>query len=470
MRFKNFTETELNEQHLDVLRALGRAIGVKSPTSKNKFQLIREIMAIRSGEMAAVMPAKKGAPPKIEVDLSQFLITENDNPLGIMPVDRSLHFADCKKEAADMTVEGIFEDVQTYGFLRANNFDNSADDAYMPPHLIRKYNVRRGDRVRAVAKFVKDNELPAIQNVISVNGCPTEDAEKRANFDELVPCYPTEKLKLERVDDADMTARIIDLFAPIGKGQRGLIVAPPKTGKTTLLKNVAKAIEQNYPKVKLIVLLVDERPEEVTDLKRSIKGEVVYSTFDESAEHHVKIAELVASRAKGLVEMGKDVVVLLDSITRLARAYNNVVESSGKVLSGGIDPTALHGPKRFFGSARNIENGGSLTVIATALVETGSRMDDVIYEEFKGTGNMEIHLSRALSERRIFPAIDLYKSGTRKEELLLSPSEIDAARKLRRILADKQDAILNLTDVLQKTKGNEDLISKIDAWLKLFDK
>ena len=257
---------------------------------------------------------------------------------------------------------------------------------------------------------------------------------------------------------------------PIGKGQRGLIVAPPKTGKTSLLKMIAQSIEQNHPEIKLIVLLIDERPEEVTDIKRTIKSEVVFSTFDEGADHHVRTAELVINRAKRLVESGKDVVILLDSITRLTRAYNSIVESSGKTLSGGLDPVAMQGPKRFFGSARNVEEGGSLTILSTALIDTGSRMDDVIYEEFKGTGNMEIHLSRQLSEKRIFPAIDLVRSGTRREELLLSQKQLDASYKLREILSERADAIDSLIDMIKKTKDNADLIEKADAWIKLYQK
>ncbi|MBQ7642916.1 MAG: transcription termination factor Rho, partial [Clostridia bacterium] len=294
---------------------------------------------------------------------------------------------------------------------------------------------------------------------------------KRTNFDDLIPYYPTKRLKLENATNADDVAiRCIDLFAPIGKGQRGLIVAPPKAGKTTLLKKIAQAIESNYPDVKLIILLIDERPEEVTDIKRSVKGEVVFSTFDENAEHHIRAAELVINRAKRLVEVGQDVVILMDSITRLARAYNNTIDSSGKTLSGGLDPAALNGPKRFFGAARNIDDGGSLTVLSTALIETGSRLDDVIYEEFKGTGNMEIHLSRELSEKRIFPAIDLYKSGTRKDELLLSEKELATVYKLRKILSERSDATDTLIEMMKKSKNNDDLISKIDVWMQLYRK
>ena len=335
---------------------------------------------------------------------------------------------------------------------------------------IKKYKLRRGDKIKAKVKFVRENDLAALQEVVLINDLDPDLFLNRSNFDDLLPCYPTERLKLESGDGCELAIRCIDLFAPLGMGQRGLIVAPPKTGKTTLLKMIAQSIEKNYKDVKLIVLLIDERPEEVTDIKRSVNGEVVFSTFDENPEHHVRAAELVINRAKRLVEVGSNVVVLLDSITRLARAYNVTVESSGRTLSGGLDPVSLQGPKRFFGAARNIENGGSLTILSTALIDTGSRMDDVIYEEFKGTGNMEIHLSRELSERRIFPAIDLYKSGTRKEELLLTEKEMDTAIKLRKVLFERPDATDSLLEMLKKTKNNADLTKKLDAWLKLYQK
>lgn len=369
-------------------------------------------------------------------------------------------------------VEGVLEQhISGYGFLRVNNYENSKDDAYVSLQNIKKYNLRRGDKVKATVKAIREGDSAALQEVLSINDLDPKLFLKRNNFDDLTPYYPTERLRLEREDIInDVAIRCIDLFAPIGKGQRGLIVAPPKTGKTTLLKKIAQSIENNYKSVKLIVLLIDERPEEVTDIKRSVSGEVVFSTFDEGAEHHVRAAELVVNRAKRLVEVGQDVVILMDSITRLARAYNNTIESSGKTLSGGLDPTALQGPKRFFGAARNIENGGSLTILSTALIDTGSRMDDVIYEEFKGTGNMEIHLSRELSEKRIFPAIDLYKSGTRKEELLLTERELSAEYKLRKVLAERNDATDTVIGMMEKSKNNDDLINKLDVWMKLYQK
>lgn len=293
--------------------------------------------------------------------------------------------------------------------------------------------------------------------------------QKEKRFDELIPIYPNERLKLETTP-TEYAMRIIDLISPIGKGQRGMIVAPPKVGKTTLLKKIANSISANNPEVELIVLLIDERPEEVTDMKRSIKGQVIYSTFDELPEHHVKVAEMVLERAKRIIEHNKDVVILLDSITRLARAYNLVMPSSGKTLSGGLDPAALHKPKKFFGAARNIENGGSLTILATALIETGSRMDDVIFEEFKGTGNMEVHLDRKLSEKRIFPAIDINKSGTRREDLLLTKPEMETVFALRKALNNLPVAEVTeqIISQMTQTKNNEEFIEKIDSYLKNF--
>ena len=327
--------------------------------------------------------------------------------------------------------------------------------------------------MQALAKAVRDGDSAALQDVLSINDLPASAFAERANFDDLVPYYPTVRMRLERPSaDNDLAVRCMDLFTPLGFGQRGLIVAPPKTGKTTLLKMIAQSIEFNYPEVKLIVLLIDERPEEVTDIKRSVAAEVVYSTFDENNQHHIRAAELVVSRAKRLVEVGKNVVILMDSITRLARAYNNATEGSGKTLSGGLDPLALEGPKKFFGAARNIEGDdkGSLTILSTALIDTGSRMDDVIYEEFKGTGNMEIHLSRALSEKRVFPAIDLYRSGTRKEELLLDKKELDVVFKLRKILSERSDSLESLLEMMKKTKDNADFIKKAESWIGLYEK
>ena len=471
-KFKTFEKEELEKLHLSILREIGRQIGVQSPASKNKKELVGDIMKLQKGELAPIPLSNRGAPPKMMPDVSAFY-AEEERVYNAKNEYRQLIFMDKEKVASDaFQIEGVLEQhISGYGFLRANNYENSREDVYVSIQNIKKYNLRRGDKVKATARVVREGDSAALQEVLSINDLDPKVFLNRNNFDDLIPYYPTKRIKLERKDaENNLSARCIDLFAPIGMGQRGLIVAPPKTGKTTLLKLIAQAIEENHKDVKLIVLLIDERPEEVTDIKRSVKGEVVFSTFDEGAEHHIRAAELVVNRAKRLVEVGQDVVILMDSITRLARAYNNVVESSGKTLSGGLDPVALQGPKRFFGAARNIENGGSLTILSTALIETGSRMDDVIYEEFKGTGNMEIHLSRELSEKRIFPAIDLYKSGTRKDELLLTEREADTVFKLRKILFERGDATDSLLDMIKKTKSNEDLMDKIDTWIRLYNK
>ena len=474
-QFKQFNPQLFKGVHLSVIRELGRQVGVKSPTSKKKDQLVKELIAIQNGVLEPAHPSKRGAPPKIQIDISEFLIDnprENGSYTNIPPINKVELNDSGERKPETFVMEGVLEQNATgYGFLRANYYDNSKNDVFVSQENIKKYRLRRGDKVKVVAKASKDyNVAPALQEVLSINDLEPKLFLKRTNFDDLTPYYPTRRIKLENDKNGELALRCIDLFSPLGMGQRGLIVAPPKTGKTTLLKLIAQSIEKNHKDVKLIILLIDERPEEVTDIKRSVSGEVVYSTFDESAEHHIRVAETVINRAKRLVEVGSDVVILMDSITRLARAYNTTVESSGKTLSGGLDPSAMAGPKRFFGSARNIENGGSLTILSTALIETGSRMDDVIFEEFKGTGNMEIHLSRALSERRVFPAIDLLKSGTRKEELLLTEKELDCAYKLRKVLSERQDATDNLLEMLKKTKTNAELCEKVDAWLQIYRK
>ncbi|MBR5388421.1 MAG: transcription termination factor Rho [Clostridia bacterium] len=468
MKFKKFNAKEMEEMHLSTLREIGRMLGVKAPAAKKKEDLIKDVLAIQAGTLKPIDSNRLGRAPTIKIDLSPYIISE-DYPVN--DKKPSFEFRD-SGTPAETIVEGVLEQhMSGYGFLRVNNYENSREDVYVSSQNIKKYNLRRGDKVKAVATPKRDAESAALKSVITINDLDPALFLKRTVFDDLTPYYPTERLKLENPENSgELSIRCLDLFAPLGMGQRGLIVAPPKAGKTTFLKIVAQAIEKNYPDVKLILLLIDERPEEVTDMRRSVKGEVVFSTFDEGPEHHIRAAELVINRAKRLVEVGKNVVVLMDSLTRLARAYNNTVESSGKTLSGGLDPNAMQGPKRFFGAARNIENGGSLTVLSTALIDTGSRMDDVIYEEFKGTGNMEIHLSRELSEKRIFPAIDLYKSGTRKDELLLTERELSAVGKLRRILSERQDATDSLIEMMKKTKNNDDLIEKLDVWMKLYDK
>lgn len=347
-------------------------------------------------------------------------------------------------------VSGVLDKVhsQDFGFLRPINYSHSNEDIYISASQMTRFSLRNGDKITGTARPPKAGErYYGLMNVKLVNGKNPEEARERPHFPALTPLYPDRRISLES-SEKELSARMIDLVAPIGFGQRGLIVAPPKVGKTTLLKEIANGIKTNHPDVELIVLLIDERPEEVTDLERSIDGEVVHSTFDQQPQNHVKVSELVLERARRLVEDRRDVVILMDSITRLARAYNLVEQPSGRTLSGGIDPAALYRPKRFFGSARNVEEGGSLTIVATALVDTGSRMDDVIYEEFKGTGNMEVHLSRDLAERRIFPAIDIKKSSTRKEDMLLSKKEYEAVYKLRRGMRNDS---LEYTDQFIKT-------------------
>lgn len=369
----------------------------------------------------------------------------------------------------DRIVEGILEVLPDgYGFLRGENYLPTPKDIYISPVQIRRFHLNTGDKIKGISRTPKEEEkFPALIYVGEVNGEHPENAMRRKDFDSLIPIYPEERLKLETTP-TEYAMRIIDLMSPVGKGQRGMIVAPPKVGKTTLLKKIANSISKNNPEVELIVLLIDERPEEVTDMKRSIDGDVIYSTFDEVPEHHVKVAEMVLERAKRLTEQKKDVVILLDSITRLARAYNLVIPSSGRTLSGGLDPSALHKPKKFFGAARNIENGGSLTILATALIETGSRMDDVIFEEFKGTGNMEIHLDRSLSEKRIFPAIDINKSGTRREEKLLTGKELETVFALRKAMSSLSVAEVTeqLIDHMLTTKNNEEFLERMSYYLK----
>ncbi len=371
-----------------------------------------------------------------------------------------------EKIESDDPVEGVLEVLPDgYGFLRSDNYLSGNKDVYVSPSQIRRFNLKTGDKIKGKGRIPKEGEkFQALLYVQTVNGDPPEVATKRVAFEYLTPIYPDKRITLE-TSPRELSTRLIDLIAPVGKGQRGMIVSPPKAGKTILLKKVANAITTNYPEMELIVLLIDERPEEVTDMQRSIKGEVIYSTFDEVPEHHIKVAEMVLERAQRLVEQRKDVVILLDSITRLARAYNLTIPPTGRTLSGGLDPGALHKPKRFFGAARNIENGGSLTIMATALIETGSRMDDVIFEEFKGTGNMELHLDRKLSERRIFPAIDVNRSGTRREELLLDQKELESVWAIRKAMSNMGNSEVTemLINRLVQTKTNVDFVNGINV-------
>ncbi len=364
--------------------------------------------------------------------------------------------------------EGVLEIMQDgYGFLRSSDYNYlaSPDDIYVSPSQIKLFGLKTGDTVKGQIRPPKEGEKYfALLKVDSINGKTTEEIRDRVAFEYLTPLFPEQKLKLSTTPD-NMSTRILDLFSPIGKGQRGMIVAQPKTGKTVLLKNIANAIAENHPEVYLIVLLIDERPEEVTDMARSVKAEVIASTFDEQAERHVKVASIVLEKAKRMTECGHDVVILLDSITRLARAYNTVVPSSGKILSGGVDANALHKPKRFFGAARKIENGGSLTIIATALIDTGSKMDEVIFEEFKGTGNMELQLDRKLSNRRVYPAIDVPASGTRREDLLMKEEELQRVWILRKFMADMNsiEAMEFLQSKMKGTRNNEEFLSSMNG-------
>jgi len=379
---------------------------------------------------------------------------------------KPVHIRDLSRLESDEPVSGILEVLPDgYGFLRGQNYLSGPRDIYVSPSQIRRFNLKTGDKIIGKGRIQKEGEkFQALLYVLSVNGDSPEVAQQRKPFDQLTPIYPNERITLE-TEPKELSTRLIDLIAPIGKGQRGLIVSPPKAGKTILLKKIANAITQKYKDIELIVLLIDERPEEVTDMQRSIKGDVIYSTFDELPEHHIKVAEMVLERAQRLVEQKKDVVVLLDSITRLARAYNLTIPPTGRTLSGGLDPGALHKPKRFFGAARNIEFGGSLTIIATALIDTGSRMDDVIYEEFKGTGNMELHLDRKLSEKRIFPAIDINRSGTRREEMLLTQKELESIWAIRKAMSNMGTAEVTemIVNRLMQTKTNEEFISGINT-------
>lgn len=387
---------------------------------------------------------------------------------------QDLIFAILKKLAAkDISIfgSGTLEVLQDgFGFLRSvhANYTPGPDDIYVSPSQMRRFGLRTGDTVEGEIRAPKDGERYfALLKIKKINFDDPSKARQRVNFDNLTPLYPEEKLSLEigKTGQDDLTCRVIELVAPLGKGQRALLTAPPRAGKTVMLQQIAKSIELNHPEVSLMVLLIDERPEEVTDMARSVKGEVVSSTFDEPAARHVQAAEMVVEKAKRLVEHGKDVVILLDSITRLARAYNTVVPSSGKVLTGGVDANALQRPKRFFGAARNIEGGGSLTIIATALVETGSRMDEVIFEEFKGTGNSEVVLDRKLSDKRFFPAIDVNRSGTRKEDLLVDSGTLSKMWVLRRILSPMgpQDGMEFLLDKLRATKSNDDFFQSMNS-------
>ena len=447
----------LRKKKLQDLRVIAKAMGIKSITTYRKDELIDLIMENAITEENEEVPKRDNI---IELDIE-------DIDMDKLPdkVSEEIEQMDNINGA-----EGILEVHQDgYGFLRRDNYLSGDNDIYVSPSQIRRFRLKTGDKVFGITRSPKSGEkYKALLYVKYVNGLNPETSLDRPDFDTLTPIYPRERLVLETVPN-NLSTRIIDLVAPIGKGQRGMIVSPPKAGKTTLLKNIANSISENHPEIEIIVLLIDERPEEVTDMQRSVKGDVVYSTFDELPNHHTKVAEIVLERAKRLVEHGKDVVVLLDSITRLARAYNLTIPATGRTLSGGLDPGALHKPKRFFGAARNLEEGGSLTILATALVDTGSRMDEVIFEEFKGTGNMEIHLDRKLSEKRVFPAIDINKSGTRREELLLNPGEMQTIWQLRKALSNFSvaDVTERIIDGLLKYKTNDEFVKQTTQFLNI---
>ena len=446
----------LSDCTLVELRQMAKEKGVKNVTKLKKDELIEVLNEDNIKEENTPIeevPTQKVRTIKYEIDSD----AKDDSELAYKLTAET-----------DFIGEGVLEVLPDgYGFLRGENYLSTPKDVYISPVQIRRFRLDNGDKIKGIARLPKEGEkFPALIFVGEVNGEAPEMAYRRKKFDDLIPIYPEEKITLETVP-SEYSMRMIDLICPIGKGQRGMIVAPPKVGKTTLLKKIANSISANNPEVTLIVLLIDERPEEVTDMKRSINGDVIYSTFDELPEHHVKVAEMVLERAKRLIEQGKDVVILLDSITRLARAYNLVIPASGRTLSGGLDPAALHKPKKFFGAARNIENGGSLTILATALVETGSRMDEVIFEEFKGTGNMEVHLDRSLSEKRIFPAIDINKSGTRREEKLLTPEELKTVFALRKAMSSMQtaDVTEQIINQMVTTKNNKEFIERMNKIL-----
>ena len=528
-----YTREDFQNMTIHSVRTIVREVGI-TPSTKNKEQLIEAYLELmQNGGVQEGQPAKpktkRGRPAKSEApafvkDNAQFLPiggkTEEEvsaKELESTNIEDEIKIQQNGDGAVKESVieseerSGILEILDGYGFLRAENCECGERDVYVSGRIIKSFGLRAGDYVVGIARRNAENKPPALTVVERVNpeikydivyqqdekgrdipgtgeykavgyvgdsGTNLAGLRRRPHFDALTPIFPKERLRLEintaekSVTRGDFAIRSLDLIAPIGKGQRAMIVSPPKAGKTTLLKKIANSITTNHAEVTLFVLLVDERPEEVTDMKRSIKGEVIYSTFDEMPEHHCKASELLIERARRLVELGKDVVIMMDSLTRLARAYNLTIPPTGRTLSGGIDPGALASPKKFFGAARNIENGGSLTIIATALVDTGSRMDDVIYEEFKGTGNMEITLDRKLSERRIFPAIDLNRSSTRREDLLLSQKELEGVWALRKMLStgDLQDTTDQLLTMMQKTKNNEEFVESITNQVKVLEK
>ena len=434
-----------------VLKDLAKARGIKGLTGMKKEDLVEAMLAQDEKEKAASEEKKEE---------KKVVYTATNNQTSVVKEETS-------ELDSGQTADGILEVMADgYGFIRCENFLPGENDIYVSPAQIRRFNLKTGDMVRGGIRVKNQGEkFAALLYVTSVNGYKPEEISRRPNFEDLTPIFPNERIHLDR-PGASVAMRVVDLVSPVGKGQRGMIVSQPKAGKTTLLKEIANSITQNNPEMHLIILLIDERPEEVTDMKESVKGtnvEVIHSTFDELPEHHKRVSEMVIERAKRLVEHKQDVIVLLDSITRLARAYNLTVQPSGRTLSGGLDPAALHMPKRFFGAARNMREGGSLTVLATALVDTGSKMDDVVFEEFKGTGNMELVLDRKLSEKRIFPAIDIVKSGTRRDDLLLDAEEMEAMDIMRKAFNGMKadEAVENILNMFAHTKNNKEFTQQL---------
>ncbi|QGU94126.1 transcription termination factor Rho [Clostridium bovifaecis] len=474
------TNKDLNAMTVVELRKIAKNLGIVGSSKLKKSELIDEISknSPASINKNGVVLREKISPKSVHSVTSEVnedvkekadvVHIEAKEPDNLNENDESESNVDKEKNLKEMinesnSAKGVLEIIENnnYGFLRGENYLTGPKDIYVSPSQIRRFNLKTGDEVEGKIRTAKEGEkFQALIYVERINGENPEKAVRRQRFEKLTPIYPNERIKLE-TSQLDLSSRLMDVISPIGKGQRGIIVAPPKAGKTTLLKKIAHSITENHPESKLIVLLIDERPEEVTDMQRSIKGEVIYSTFDEEPDHHTKVAYMVLERAKRMVEQGQDVIVLLDSLTRLSRAYNLTINPTGRTLSGGLDPGALIMPKKFFGAARNIEEGGSLTILATALVDTGSRMDDMIFEEFKGTGNMEVHLDRKLEERRIFPAIDIYKSGTRREDLLLTSEELEAAFTIRKVLYKENNTgavTEKLINLLSKTKNNKEFL------------
>ncbi len=449
------------------LKAIARTRGIKGTSLMKKGEVVNAMLELDEKENAQKVSQENGAKEVVAATTENVeKVSADATEEGEKPFVRK-NPADLSELDSGIEASGILEVMPDgFGFIRCENYLPGENDVYVAPSQIRRFNMKTGDIVTGNTRIKKETEkFSALLYVKNINGYAPDDAAKRCNFEDMTPIFPDERMRLE-TPGASVAMRIMDLMSPIGKGQRGMIVSPPKAGKTTLLKEVAKSVKRNNPDTHLIILLIDERPEEVTDIKEAIEGpnvEVIYSTFDELPEHHKRVAEMVMERAKRLVEHKQDVMVLLDSITRLARAYNLTVPPSGRTLSGGLDPAALHMPKKFFGAARNMREGGSLTILATALVNTGSKMDDVVYEEFKGTGNMEMVLDRKVAERRVFPAIDIPQSGTRRDDLLLNPEEMETINNIRRAFngMKAEEAVDKVVDMFNKTKNNKEFIEMV---------